>query len=475
MVFDKKTWVDRQSQYPNRRILTDTTSGTAQTVTVERDEGTVDVVGHPFNAANMNDLEDRVDNGFTTIQENFQDGVDSVYDACVSKGSTPTSHSLADVVTAIENISGGDVNMFGTPDSNTPEGGAIVTQTSSVITGHEAYKAFGDNENGWVADTIGSVARDTVEYSFTNGSSYRPTKLQFCSKFDPDGAGSVVCAIEQVLASTDGETWDTLATGPIYSQNKDDIVTINFDTNSFYSKFRFVCVSEIYSYVGLKNLKCWGEKEGGSGAGIPFPKMEFFNSIIRSYGTEEEVKWIGMNAENGGGQQSPVFVPNNDENTGFCPFTSRQPFKIHIRFAFDDFQAMNCLCGAYSNYYNMPSIELGGDESIYGLYSTTAGSWTNGVTLEYNFQPNTIYIVEYGWDGTQLFLKLFDATGQTLLGEVYEPENEVYDVVDEDVFEFGAIHGGGNVSNYGWFDIYDTYIEVGDEIIWGNRCIRTHG
>lgn len=36
---------------------------------------------------------------------NFQDGVDDVYDACVAKGSTPASHSLSDVITAIGNIS----------------------------------------------------------------------------------------------------------------------------------------------------------------------------------------------------------------------------------------------------------------------------------------------------------------------------------------------------------------------------------
>lgn len=39
-----------------------------------------------------------------TLQTNFQAGVDSVYDACVSKGSTPASHSLTDVVNGILNI-----------------------------------------------------------------------------------------------------------------------------------------------------------------------------------------------------------------------------------------------------------------------------------------------------------------------------------------------------------------------------------
>ena len=42
-----------------------------------------------------------VNNVQTTLQSNFQAGVDSVYNACVSKGSTPASHSLTDVVNGI--------------------------------------------------------------------------------------------------------------------------------------------------------------------------------------------------------------------------------------------------------------------------------------------------------------------------------------------------------------------------------------
>ena len=46
------------------------------------------------------------------VVSNFQDGVDDVYDACVAKGSTPASHSLSDVITAIGNISGGSANIL---------------------------------------------------------------------------------------------------------------------------------------------------------------------------------------------------------------------------------------------------------------------------------------------------------------------------------------------------------------------------
>lgn len=39
-----------------------------------------------------------------TLQSNFQDGVDDIYQACISKGSTPASYALADVVAAVQSI-----------------------------------------------------------------------------------------------------------------------------------------------------------------------------------------------------------------------------------------------------------------------------------------------------------------------------------------------------------------------------------
>lgn len=64
MAYTKKTWKARVSEYPNRRTLVDTTSGTSQTVTVSRNEGTVSEEGDAFSKANMDDLEDRINTAF---------------------------------------------------------------------------------------------------------------------------------------------------------------------------------------------------------------------------------------------------------------------------------------------------------------------------------------------------------------------------------------------------------------------------
>lgn len=66
MAFVKKTWKDRIVQYANRRLLTKS-GGEVEQVTVTRDEGTVTEAGDKFDAATMNDLEDRLEYAFDNV------------------------------------------------------------------------------------------------------------------------------------------------------------------------------------------------------------------------------------------------------------------------------------------------------------------------------------------------------------------------------------------------------------------------
>lgn len=66
MSYKKKTWKNRQSEYPTRRKLVAT--GAANEYDVVRAEGAVSQEGDPFNAATMNDLESRVAEGLATEQ-----------------------------------------------------------------------------------------------------------------------------------------------------------------------------------------------------------------------------------------------------------------------------------------------------------------------------------------------------------------------------------------------------------------------
>lgn len=93
-----KTWVDRQSEYPTRRILTDTTTLETQQVTVTRDEGTVSEVGDAWDSTNMNAMESRINSaigvlagcGFTEVSGTLAIGSTSLVlsDASITTSST---------------------------------------------------------------------------------------------------------------------------------------------------------------------------------------------------------------------------------------------------------------------------------------------------------------------------------------------------------------------------------------------------
>ena len=67
-------------------------------------------------------------NAVAALQANFRAGVDAIYNACVGKGSTPASHSLADVVDAIYAIGGN------TPHAEITSSNTIPMKFSSSVT-----------------------------------------------------------------------------------------------------------------------------------------------------------------------------------------------------------------------------------------------------------------------------------------------------------------------------------------------------
>ena len=62
MAYVQKTWQNRQSEYSNRRQLTQVS---ANVYDVSRAEGVVAIDGDPFDAATMNNLETRIASGFS--------------------------------------------------------------------------------------------------------------------------------------------------------------------------------------------------------------------------------------------------------------------------------------------------------------------------------------------------------------------------------------------------------------------------
>lgn len=62
----KKIWKNRTTEFPTRRTLMKE-DGSSEIVTVTRNEGTVSEEGDAFNADTMNNLEERIDAGFTEL------------------------------------------------------------------------------------------------------------------------------------------------------------------------------------------------------------------------------------------------------------------------------------------------------------------------------------------------------------------------------------------------------------------------
>ena len=77
MAFQKKTWKDRITEFPTRRTLTKS-DGSTELVTVARAEGTVSQEGDAFNAASMNDLEERINQANNDLSERINSGLSDI-------------------------------------------------------------------------------------------------------------------------------------------------------------------------------------------------------------------------------------------------------------------------------------------------------------------------------------------------------------------------------------------------------------
>ncbi len=76
MSFNRKVWTNRMTEYPNRRRLT-REDGTSELVTVAREEGKVSKEGDPFSEETMNDLEQRINDGFDDIAQITEAEIDA--------------------------------------------------------------------------------------------------------------------------------------------------------------------------------------------------------------------------------------------------------------------------------------------------------------------------------------------------------------------------------------------------------------
>lgn len=128
MAFSIKTWVDRISEYPNRRKLTHE-NGSTELVTVARAEGQVSKEGNAFSAKEMNDLEKRISDEFTKVNEGLSNWktISPAINTGALTQNKPTvlvNETLRLVVFSLEFLTianGSDLTLFNPPDGYYPK------------------------------------------------------------------------------------------------------------------------------------------------------------------------------------------------------------------------------------------------------------------------------------------------------------------------------------------------------------------
>ena len=102
---------------------------------------------------------------------NFGDGVDELYDACVSAGSTPASKSPADIATAIGSISGGADIILNNGQIATSEGTYITTPLDHAPTANTSL-LLSIKDGSKIKNTVVAYTSGTNVYSLDIGGDY---------------------------------------------------------------------------------------------------------------------------------------------------------------------------------------------------------------------------------------------------------------------------------------------------------------
>lgn len=157
MAYVKKTWKPRISQYPGRRRMVGT--GEANTYDITRAEGTVTQTGDAFSAANMNDLETRIGNEFTAINNNLAGKADAedtlklrtkLYQANINTGGQTTitlDYNADDLCAFLISVTG---------ESNAAAvSGHLLGNTSAKPTSVYLANATSGGVNQWCYATVG--------------------------------------------------------------------------------------------------------------------------------------------------------------------------------------------------------------------------------------------------------------------------------------------------------------------------------
>lgn len=162
MAFIKKIWKDRISQFPNRRTIND--GYVTKQVTVGRDEGTITEQGDAFDATNMNDLEQRIEDCYGDVQALVGSEVAAQYDSAnvIFDPVATVGHGTGFVVSSeyIANLEVSD--LADTEISGQAQGEALVWDGTKWVNG--TVSTVGNLDDLSDVDTDGKATGDSLRY-----------------------------------------------------------------------------------------------------------------------------------------------------------------------------------------------------------------------------------------------------------------------------------------------------------------------
>ena len=164
MAFVKKTWKDRLSEFPKRwKLKSLGTSGDTQSVELELDDGTVITQGDRFTAATMNDLEQRIADGFASSTAGVSSFNGRVGD--VSPGSSDYSSNMIAHTNPDSTSTTAESAINGKADSTRLRSGGT--------TGTDFYFDYKNGQFGW--NSSSARGADTF-HPFKSGTVHTLTK-----------------------------------------------------------------------------------------------------------------------------------------------------------------------------------------------------------------------------------------------------------------------------------------------------------
>lgn len=212
MAFNKKEWTDRQTEYPNRRRLSEVENQQG-VFDVMREEGIILENGVPYNAETMNDLENRIESAIEDIIPMTISATGATSGVLPKLNMVQDGFELKDgaiIVAKLHiDIPSGTVVTLKINDIDeivivNLEGETILPP---LITGTYITMIYSSDKNVYIAQVPGSVPKLTFERAIQ-------TDLSSSASASFNGTSNVIPGVKNILGTGNGGTGNNQGIAP---------------------------------------------------------------------------------------------------------------------------------------------------------------------------------------------------------------------------------------------------------------------